>query len=68
MNTAMAQKSPGRIGDLNPFCITIPVGEETRRIKNADGRDAPRVRAETEYGCVDWYQYRANVREEKTAH
>jgi len=60
---ATQHKSPGRLGDLNPFDIKVtPEPQTSPPVRKAVDREIPRGAAKTdaEYGCVDWYQYRGS--------
>jgi hypothetical protein len=68
MNASMPQKSLGRLADLNPFDIRVSIASETPpRVTKRDARKE-RADAETEYGCVDWFQYHLQADEDETRH
>jgi len=61
--TATQHKSPGRLADLSPFDIKVPIEPpKPSRIRTALGREIPKgaAKTDTEYGCVDWYLYRGS--------
>jgi hypothetical protein len=49
-----------RLADLSPFYLTVATQEQLPRVHNAVYRECCPARAasDSDYGCVDWYQYR----------
>jgi len=71
MNVAIAQQSPPRLAELDPFnvggTVEAPLVHQLGKAAYGSPRGG-RMYADAEYGCVDWYQYRDPANAEKTTH